>query len=240
MATLLTSWRSRASWRSMACAFACLAAGCAPIVPPSTTTASLPQPHVAEVELLHTVYFDTDIAELRPEEAHALREFVRLTDERLSIDQVVVGHADVRGSDAYNDPLSERRAESVTNLLQREGIPADRISRQALGRRFPVEAADQATSWQLSRRVEILARGVVVVEPNCPDWSRPSAWHPDNLPTSNFGCATTVNLMRMVADPRDLIRGSDLGPADGTREAEAINRYRTDEVKPLQLEAVSQ
>lgn len=234
MATLLTSWRS------IACALACVAAGCAPIVPPSTTTASLPQPQVAEVELLHTVYFDTNIAELRPEEERALREFVRLTDERLSIDQIVVGHADVRGSDAYNDPLSTRRAASVASLLESEGIPADRISRQALGRRFPVEAAEQATSWQLSRRVEILARGVVVVEPRCPDWSRPSAWHPDNLPTSNFGCATTVNLMRMVADPRDLIRGSDLGPADGTREADSVNRYRTDEVKPLQLEAVSQ
>jgi len=252
MATVIKSWRGPASWRattpqclppslrSMACALVCLAAGCADIAPIPTTTASLPQPHVAEVELLHTVYFDTDIAELRPEEARALREFAQLTDERLSIDQVVIGHADVRGSDAYNDPLSARRAESVADLLLSEGIPADRISRQALGRRFPVDAADQATSWQLSRRVEILARGVVVVEPNCPDWSRPSAMNIDNLPTSNLGCATTVNLMRMVADPRDLVRGAGLGPADGTREALAIERYRTDEVKPLQLEAVSQ
>lgn len=234
MATLLKSWRG------MACAFAYLATACAPIAPPPTTTAALPQPQVAEVELLHTVYFDTDIAELRPEEARSLREFARLTDERLSIDQVVIGHADVRASDAYNDALSGRRAESVANLLQREGIPAERISRQALGRRFPVEAADQASSWQLSRRVEILARGVMAVEPNCPDWSRPSAWHPENLPTSNLGCATTVNLMRMVADPRDLARGADLAPADGTRAAEAINRYRIDEIKPLQVEAISQ
>ena len=234
MATLLKSWRG------VACAFACLATACAPIAPPPITSAALPQPQVAEVELLHTVYFDTDIAELRPEEARALREFARFSDERLSIDQVVIGHADVRASDAYNDVLSARRAKSVAGLLQREGIPADRISRQGLGRRFPVEAADQATSWQLSRRVEIIARGVIAVEPNCPDWSRPSALHIDNLPTSNLGCATTVNLMRMVADPRDLVRGADLGPADGTREAYAIGRYRIDDVKPLQIEAVSQ
>jgi pilus biogenesis lipoprotein CpaD len=228
------------SWCGMACALACFAAACAPIAPPPTTTSALPKPRVAELELLHTVYFDTDTAELRPEEASGLREFARLIDERLSIDQVVIGHADVRASDAYNDALSARRAAIVAGVLQSEGISADRISSQALGRRFPIEANGEATSWQLSRRVEILARGVVVVEPDCPDWSRPSAWHADNLPTSNFGCATTINLMRMVADPRDLIRGSDLGPADGKREAGSVNRYRTDEVKPLQLEAVSQ
>ena len=38
----------------------------------------------------------------------------------------------------------------------------------------------------------------------------------------------------MVADPADLQRGRPLGPADATREAEAIVRYRTDKVKELQ------
>ena len=85
-----------------------------------------------------------------------------------------------------------------------------------------------------------MARGIVVVEPNCPDWSRPSAAHPANLPTSNLGCATSLNLVRMVADPRDLVRGATLGPADGRRAADAVSRYRADDIKPLNVEASSQ
>ncbi len=38
----------------------------------------------------------------------------------------------------------------------------------------------------------------------------------------------------MIADPSDLAQGRTLGPADGTREAEAVVRYRTDKVKALQ------
>jgi hypothetical protein len=119
-------------------------------------------------------------------------------------------------------------------MLQEAGFPAERMSLHALGRRLPVAADDPETSWRLSRRVEVLARGVMVIEPNCPDWSRASNLHPANLPSSNFGCATTLNFVRMLADPRDLLPGGTLGPSDGTREAAAIRRYRNDEVKPLQ------
>lgn len=213
-------------------------AGCNP-VPPTPAT---PQAHVArivELELVHTVYFDTDDAELRPAEAAALRQFASLVDDRISLDNVVIGHADIRASDAHNDPLSARRAATVAEILSAEGLSPDRISRHALGRRVPVVAAEEETAWRLSRRVEVVARGLVIVEPNCPDWSRPSAAHPANLPTSNFGCATSLNLVRMVADPRDLVRGAPLGPNDSARTTDAVNRYRADDVKPLSVEATS-
>lgn len=214
-------------------------AGCNP-VPPTPAT---PQAHAvrfAEFELLHTVYFDTDDAELRPAEAEALRQFAALVDDRISLDNVVIGHADLRASDAHNDPLSARRAATVAEILMAEGLSADRITRHALGRRVPVAADDEETAWRLSRRVEVVARGLVVVEPNCPDWSRPSAAHPANLPTSNFGCATSINLVRMVADPRDLVRGASLGPNDPARTTDAVSRYRADDIKPLRVEASSQ
>jgi pilus biogenesis lipoprotein CpaD len=226
-------------WRGAAFAFLCLTGGCGS-VEPTITAAPLPQPRVTEIELVHTVYFDTDVAELSAEEASALHNFARLAGERLSIEQVVIGHADVRANDAYNDDLSARRATNVAASLVEGGIPSARISRHALGRLFPVAAADQQTSWQLSRRVEVLARGLIIVEPNCPDWSRPSALNPDNLTASNHGCATALNLARMVDDPRDLASGAALGPADGTREAASIRRYRADDIKALRLEALSQ
>jgi pilus biogenesis lipoprotein CpaD len=215
-----------------------ITAACNP-VPPTPATPQSHSPRFGELELVHTVYFDTDDADLQPAEAEALRQFAARIDEQITLDNIVVGHADVRASDAHNDALSARRATAVADLLVAEGVPAEQITRHALGRRQPVTAADQETAWRLSRRVEVLARGIVVVEPNCPDWSRPSATHPANLPTSNFGCATSLNLVRMVADPRDLVRGVPLGPNDPTRTVDAVSRYRADDVEPLTVETSS-
>jgi outer membrane protein OmpA-like peptidoglycan-associated protein len=214
-------------------------AGCGNLEAPVGTPPAN-EPQVTELELVHTVYFDTDQASIPASEAEALRRFARLVDQQLALEELVIGHADVRGSDAHNDPLSVRRAMSVVQLLEAEGFPPERISNYGLGRRLPVAAPDSETGWRLSRRVEVLARGVAIVEPGCPDWSQPTAMNAGNLPTSNFGCATSLNLVRMLADPRELVRGAPLGPADGTREAAAVARYRADDVKLLQVEGASQ
>jgi pilus assembly protein CpaD len=46
-----------------------------------------------------------------------------------------------------------------------------------------------------------------------------------NLPASNFGCATHRNLGLMVANPRDLLRGQEMGPTSGARAAKGVERY---------------
>lgn len=212
-----------------------LLAGCNP-VPPTPATPQAHVPRLAVLEMLHTVYFDTDDAQLRPAEATALRHFAALVDQRVSLDTIVIGHADIRASDAHNDPLSARRADAVAEILLAQGIAPELITRHALGRRLPVDAEDEATAWRLSRRVEIVARGIIPIEPNCPDWSRPSATHPANLPTSNLGCATSLNLVRTIADPRDLVRGASLGPDDPARTTAAVGRYRADDIKPPRVE----
>ena len=73
-------------------------------------------------------------------------------------DQTVVevaGHTDSSGSDAYNQGLSERRAGSVAQYLQSQGINDQRLITVGLGESMPV--ADNATSTgkQTNRRVEI-------------------------------------------------------------------------------------
>ena len=69
-----------------------------------------------------------------------------------------------------------------------------------------------------------------VTAPDCPDWSKPGLLDMSNTGSSNFGCATAVNLSLMVADPADLAQGRELGAADGERMAEAVRRYRTGEL----------
>lgn len=50
----------------------------------------------------------------------------------------------------------------------------------------------------------VSATGATV--PNCPDWSD-SELPMSEGQSSNYGCATAVNLAAMIADPRDLVRG---------------------------------
>lgn len=74
-----------------------------------------------------------------------------------------------------------------------------------------------------------------VTFPDCPDWHRAPPF--TNGVWSNYGCANAVNLGQMIADPRDLVTGRELGPADGTIAAAAVARYRKGEAKELEKEA---
>ena len=66
----------------------------------------------------------------------------------------------------------------------------------------------------------------VIIPPRCPDWSKPSGGDPHNTVNSNWGCATAINLDRMVANPGDLVHGREMGPADGEYASFHTNRYR--------------
>jgi type IV pilus biogenesis protein CpaD/CtpE len=72
----------------------------------------------------------------------------------------------------------------------------------------------------------------VVTLPPCPDWSKPAASAGDftNTVSSNFGCATTVNLGLTVAQPADLAAPRPVGLAAGQPAAAAVHRYLTDKV----------
>ena len=67
-----------------------------------------------------------------------------------------------------------------------------------------------------------------LVPPDCPDWRMSSSHNYSNQSSANFGCATEVNLGQMVADPRDLIRGTgELPPVISERGDVAMKQYRT-------------
>ena len=67
----------------------------------------------------------------------------------------VVGHTDSTGSDAINQPLSERRAASVGAYLQSRGVIPQRLATVGVGSRYPVADNDSAEGRALNRRVEI-------------------------------------------------------------------------------------
>ncbi len=67
----------------------------------------------------------------------------------------VFGHTDSTGSDAYNQALSERRANSVANFLANSGVLRERIATQGYGESQPIATNSTEEGRAANRRVEI-------------------------------------------------------------------------------------
>ncbi|MBK6864479.1 MAG: OmpA family protein [Ideonella sp.] len=108
--------------------------------------------------VLHGVSFDFDSATLRPESDLLLDALASGLKAAPASAIVVIGHTSSEGADAYNEQLSQRRAEAVVAALVARGIPRAGLSAQGLGEKQPI--ADNATEAgrSLNRRVEIACR----------------------------------------------------------------------------------
>lgn len=81
-----------------------------------------------------------------------------------SMAQIILGHSDLRikiigntdsdGSDKFNENLSRRRAESLTNYLENQGIKRDRIIIEYNGEKLPIESNSTQEGRQKNRRVD--------------------------------------------------------------------------------------
>lgn len=71
---------------------------------------------------------------------------------------IVEGHAsrESASAEAYNQRLSERRANTVADALERDGVNGRNISSQGLGTRAPVASNDNESGRQQNRRVEVI------------------------------------------------------------------------------------
>jgi outer membrane protein OmpA-like peptidoglycan-associated protein len=69
---------------------------------------------------------------------------------------VIEGHTDSRGSDEYNDALSERRADAVAAALVRRGVSPDSVTSVGRGKAYPVASNATPEGRQQNRRVEIV------------------------------------------------------------------------------------
>ncbi|HEX8388501.1 MAG TPA: OmpA family protein [Sphingomonas sp.] len=67
----------------------------------------------------------------------------------------VYGHTDSTGSDAYNQQLSERRAQSVADYLATRGVQPARVATRGFGETRPVQPNDSPAGQAANRRVEI-------------------------------------------------------------------------------------
>lgn len=111
-------------------------------------------PEVARLEIPGDILFAFDHAELRPAARAVLAPLAAaLAGDGDPIE--IGGHTDSRGSKAYNQALSERRAAAVARFFTAHGVAADRLRAHGYGEDEPV--ADNATEQGRAhnRRVEI-------------------------------------------------------------------------------------
>lgn len=108
-----------------------------------------------ETIVLRGVNFEFDKATLTVNARTLIDDVASALTNAPQIRVEVGGHTDARGSDTYNQELSERRAQSVVDYLIGKGIAPDRLQAAGYGEAAPVADNDTDEGRELNRRVEL-------------------------------------------------------------------------------------
>jgi outer membrane protein OmpA-like peptidoglycan-associated protein len=98
-------------------------------------------------------FFPTAGAELNDSMAPSLSRFVSVLKSNPNTTIHLTGRADHRGSDQFNETLSQNRVKAVADYLQSQGIVAERITTDAIGKSQAADVNDPGR-LQLDRRVD--------------------------------------------------------------------------------------
>jgi peptidoglycan-associated lipoprotein len=109
---------------------------------------------------LKPAYFASDRWHLSEEARGALAESALLLEQAGNFRATVEGHADERGTDAYNYALGIWRAKSVKDYLVSRGIEPSRLTILSRGRTRPAASGTGPEAWARNRRVEIVVTSV--------------------------------------------------------------------------------
>jgi outer membrane protein OmpA-like peptidoglycan-associated protein len=122
-------------------------------------------PTEIRIELAADVLFDFDKATLLPKAQEALKQAAAVIRDKAKGTVRIDGYTDARGSAAYNQRLSEQRANAVRDwFVRREGLTGVRFTTQGFGAGNPVapnthaDGSDNPEGRRKNRRVEITLR----------------------------------------------------------------------------------
>ncbi|MDN3516190.1 OmpA family protein [Aquisalimonas lutea] len=101
------------------------------------------------------ITFGFDSADLRADFYEVLNSVTLVLEEYEKTLIEVAGHTDSTGSTAYNQRLSERRAESVARYLESQGVRSRRIATAGFGEEYPIADNSTEQGRQANRRVEL-------------------------------------------------------------------------------------
>jgi outer membrane protein OmpA-like peptidoglycan-associated protein len=113
----------------------------------------------ATMTMQEDVLFRTDSADLRPGATDKLRPLAGYLRANPGVRVAIIGHTDSRGTDAHNQGLSERRAESVRTAFDQMGVTRARFRVEGRGEGEPVSTNATPQGMRLNRRVEVTLLG---------------------------------------------------------------------------------
>lgn len=108
------------------------------------------------IEFSDKILFGLDKSDLSMEAKRSLDKMITVLTDYPDTNIEVQGHTDSKGTDAYNEKLSRRRASSVSDYLRSKGIASSRLSTKAYGELAPKYSNDTADGAAQNRRVEFL------------------------------------------------------------------------------------
>lgn len=118
-----------------------------------------------KLEIPSDISFDTGSADIQPTLRPILERFAQTLQANPVTTVQIVGHTDSTGTDAINEPLSQRRAASVQEFLAARGVARNRISTSGRGSREPIADNTTVAGRAVNRRVEIYVAEAVASAP---------------------------------------------------------------------------
>ena len=165
-----TPWRNgdgTLCWRDAAWTPATAAKGCDGFLEPKAAAkpaAAQPKVTQTKITLQADTLYDFDKATLKPEGKATLDKVAAdLSKIRLEV-IIAVGNTDGVGSDAYNQALGQRRAQSVKAYLISKGVDGGRIYTESKGKSNPVATNATAEGRAKNRRTDIEVVGTVALK----------------------------------------------------------------------------
>ncbi len=106
--------------------------------------------------VIENIYFDFNKSSIKKESELSLNKIIEVLKNNTNMSITINAHTDSKGSDAYNQTLSESRAKSAYQYLLKKGIPATQLTYKGFGESELLEKCEKCTSKQdqTNRRVE--------------------------------------------------------------------------------------
>ena len=117
---------------------------------------SQPQASGAKWSSFRDFLFDFDKSAIRSNETKHVSDIASYMKQNPSAQVGIDGHTDPRGTDAFNQGLSERRVNAISEALVNAGVSSSRIKTGAFGESQPKCSEPTEPCWQSDRRVEVL------------------------------------------------------------------------------------
>jgi len=109
--------------------------------------------------VLRNIFFDFDKATLRPESTTELDRLTGLLTQYPNLKIEIAGYTDNKGTQTYNQALSQSRSKSVVDYLVAHGIAATRLTFRGYGMDSPIATNETDEGRQLNRRTEFKITG---------------------------------------------------------------------------------